>query len=337
MSLNHNVSLKPFNTFGIDVLARQMISVASEAQLQQCLKENHSESILVLGGGSNILLTSDVEQLVLHINIKGISVVNQDADHVILEVKAGENWHDFVQYCLDHDYGGVENLALIPGNVGTAPIQNIGAYGVELQDVFLSCEAMAVETAETAVFHNADCRFGYRDSIFKTEYKGRYIITSVRFRLSKSNHQINMSYGAISEELEAQGITRPNIQDVARAVIAIRRSKLPDPEDIGNSGSFFKNPVITRSEYEELLSQFEGMPHYPVDDDHVKIPAAWLIEQAGFKGKDFGSYGVHDKQALVLVNYGNAKGSDILKLAKLIQNTIKRIFNINLTPEVNII
>ena len=249
---------------------------------------------------------------------------------------AGENWHQFVLWCLAHNYGGVENLSLIPGNVGTAPIQNIGAYGVELKDVFISCDAIGIKDQSERTFTKDDCQFGYRESVFKQELKGQYIITSVTFKLSKNKHQLHTDYGAIKQQLADSGISSPSIQDISNAVIAIRQSKLPDPNEIGNSGSFFKNPVITKAQFETLKNNFPLVPSYQVSDELIKVPSGWLIEKAGFKGKRFNNYGVHNKQALVLVNYGGAEGSDIYQLAQLIQKTVKRIFNISIETEVNI-
>jgi len=275
--------------------------------------------------------------LVIHLNLKGIDVISENDDHVILKVSAGENWHRLVLWCLEHDYGGIENLSLIPGNVGAAPIQNIGAYGAELKDVFVECEALHLDQKIIETFSSDTCDFGYRNSTFKKENKGKYVIISVSLKLSKKDHEILTSYGSIQEELKSNQVENPTIQDVSNAVIAIRSSKLPDPNEIGNSGSFFKNPVISAEHYSELKANFSEIPCYPISESEVKIPAGWLIEKSGFKGKKFGDYGVHEKQALVLVNYGDANGQDIYELSKLIQNTIKRIFDINLEAEVNII
>ncbi|OYX26698.1 MAG: UDP-N-acetylenolpyruvoylglucosamine reductase [Flavobacteriales bacterium 32-35-8] len=337
MQITHNISLKPYNTFGIDAKAKHFVSVSTIDELRKVLELTEYPEKLVLGGGSNMLLTKNQDLLVVHINIKGISIVSEDKDSVLVKANAGENWHEFVLYCIDKDFGGIENLSLIPGNVGSAPIQNIGAYGVELKDTFFSCEAISLETKIIETFTKEDCHFEYRNSIFKQEAKGKYIITSVTFKLSKHNHQLHINYGTISSQLEAMNISNPTIQDISKAVIAIRTQKLPNPKEIGNSGSFFKNPVITKSHYQALLENFEDMPSYAVSDDEVKVPAGWLIEKAGFKGKRFGDYGVHKHQALVLVNYGNAKGEDILKLAELIQKTIKRLFDISIEAEVNIL
>ena len=336
MTIKNNISLKPFNTFGIDVNASQFAVISSVEDLKEVLNTNPSD-LLILGGGSNILLTKDVDALVLQINLKGVRVLSKFENRVQIEVAAGENWHEFVCWCLKKDYGGLENLSLIPGNVGTAPIQNIGAYGVELKDSFVSCEALHIQTKELKVFTNEDCNFGYRNSVFKQELKNQYIITSVVFELSSQHHSLKTNYGAIESELENTGIKTPSIQDVSKAVISIRNSKLPDPKIIGNSGSFFKNPVISASKFQILQSQFQLIPHYNVSEDSIKIPAAWLIDTAGFRGKTFGNFGVHAKQALVLVNYGGASGKDILNLSLQIQKAVKLIFDIDLETEVNIL
>jgi UDP-N-acetylmuramate dehydrogenase len=290
-----------------------------------------------LGGGSNMLLTKDIEALVLHINLKGIEVISEKEDTVVIKAMAGENWHDFVLWCLDRNFGGIENLSLIAGHIGTAPIQNIGAYGVELKDVFISCEAIHIDDQSTRTFTKSECKFGYRESIFKQELKGEFIITSVSIELTKKNHQLHTDYGVIKNELETHNIELPTIKDISNAVIAIRQSKLPDPKEIGNSGSFFKNPIISAKEFIELELNFPEVPSYKISDEAIKIPAGWLIEKAGFKGKRFKDYGVHNKQALVLVNYDNATGKEIFELAQLIQRTVKRLFNISIEMEVNII
>ena len=337
MTISKNVSLKSLNTFGIDAKAESFCDISSISTLKEVLKEKHSNPLFILGGGSNMLLTQDIEALVLHINLKGIEVISETENTVVIKSMAGENWHEFVLWCLDRNYGGVENMSLIPGNIGTAPIQNIGAYGIELKDVFMSCEVLNITNQTTKTFTKSDCNFGYRESIFKQGLKGKYIITSINLELTKVNHKLRVDYGAIKTELEASEIDNPTIQDVSKAVIAIRQSKLPDPKDIGNSGSFFKNPIISAEQFHELQENFPEAPSYKISNTEIKVPAGWLIEKAGFKGKRFNDYGVHNKQALVLVNYGNAKGSDIYKLAQLIQKTIKRIFNITIEIEVNII
>ena len=337
MKIQQNISLKPFNTFGIDVNAKAFCNITSVEQLSECLMQNHEDKLFILGGGSNMLLTKDIESLVIHINLKGISIVEENENSVIVKTMAGENWHEFVLWTLKHNFGGVENLSLIPGNIGTAPIQNIGAYGVELKDVFVSCEAIDVESQKSKIYSKKDCNFNYRESIFKQQLKGKCIITSVNLKLTKKNHKLHLDYGAIKSQLELAEKTNPTIQDVSDAVISIRQSKLPDPNKIGNSGSFFKNPVISVIDFNELKVNFPDAPSYQVSETEIKVPAGWLIEKAGFKGKRFNDYGVHHKQALVLVNYGGANGSDIHKLALLIKATVKRIFNIDIETEVNII
>ena len=331
-----NKSLKNYNTFGIDVNARKFISVESVEELQELLRNSYASELFILGGGSNMLLTGDIEKTVVHINLKGIKIVEKTQEEVLVEAMAGENWHHFVLFCIDNGFGGLENLSLIPGNVGTAPIQNIGAYGVEIKDTFEKCTALDVQTLELKTFNLADCEFGYRDSIFKNAAKGRYIITSVTFRLSRKNHRLNTAYGSIDAFLEKEGIADPGIKDVSDAVISIRQSKLPDPKKIGNSGSFFKNPVVLKEKHRELQEIYPEMPFYEIDRDHVKIPAGWLIDHAGLKGYREGDAGVHNKQALVLVNYGNATGEDILRLSKKVQERVFDLFGIQLQPEVNI-
>lgn len=337
MTIINNASLKPFNTFGIDAKAQSYCNISSIENLSTILKEQHTKPLFILGGGSNMLLTKDIEALVLHINLKGIEVISETKNTVIVKAMAGENWHDFVLWCILHNYGGIENLSLIPGNIGTAPIQNIGAYGVELKDVFISCETINIKDQSLKTFSKSDCNFGYRESIFKQDLKGKYIITSVNIELTKANHQLHTGYGVIKNELDATGIKNPTIQDISNAIIAIRQSKLPDPKEIGNSGSFFKNSMISAEEFIKLEENFPDVPSYKISDKLVKVPAGWLIEKAGFKGKRFKDYGVHNKQALVLVNYDNASGKEIFELAQLIQKTIKRLFNISIEMEVNII
>lgn len=337
MNIQENISLKSYNTFGIDATARYFVTVNTVDELIEILKLTDYPNKFILGGGSNMLLTQNINALVVHINLKGKSVISQEQNTVLIKACAGENWHEFVIWCISQDFGGIENLSLIPGNVGTAPIQNIGAYGVELKDLFHSCEALHIESGILKTFFKDDCNFDYRNSVFKSELKGEYIIINVTFKLTWKEHKIKTDYGAISSKLIEENINNPNIKDVSKAVIAIRSSKLPNPKIIGNSGSFFKNPVISKTQYNTLKENFPNMPSYEISNDLVKIPAGWLIEHAGFKGKTFGNYGVHKNQALVLVNYGNAKGSDIKNLAYLIQKTILQIFDIELEAEVNII
>lgn len=334
--IQENISLKPYNTFGIDVQAKRFTQVDSIPALQQLIQSHPNEPYFILSGGSNMLLTHDVEQLVIKLNIKGIQLIKEDDHFVWIEAQASEVWHDFVQWTLTQDYGGLENLSLIPGHVGTTPVQNIGAYGVEIKDTMVSCKALNIETLAIEEFTNTDCQFGYRESIFKKEVKDRYIILSVVYRLTKKNHVLHTNYGVINSELEKMGVVSPSIQDISRAVIAIRSSKLPNPAELGNSGSFFKNPIIPQALFETLQKKYPAMPFYPLDEKQTKIPAGWLIEMSGYKGYRIGDAGVHSKQALVLVNYGNAQGIELKKLAETIQNEIFRIFSIHLEAEVNI-
>ena len=342
MNIQQNISLKPYNTFGIDVTASRFVSVDSFYSLQEILTKE--KDVFLLSGGSNMLLTKNINKLVVHINSKGISIDRENENDVHITVNAGEDWHDFVLWCISQNYGGLENLSLIPGYVGTSPIQNIGAYGVEIKDVITKVEGIDISTTKRVEFSNVDCAFGYRNSIFKNELKGKVVITSVSFKLSKKQHQLNTSYGAIEQELAAKNIINPTIKEVSDAVIFIRQSKLPDPKKIGNSGSFFKNPVISSKQFKKLQDKYPNIPFYKIAAANkkdtpfsYKIPAGWLIETAGFKGKRFGDCGVHEKQALVLVNYNNASGADVYKLAKKIQETILATFEITLDIEVNVI
>ena len=337
MQIQHNFSLKKHNTFGIEAKAKEFVAIHSVDELKEVLSENISKKKFILGGGSNMLLTKDIDALVIHIDIKGIQIVKETEDFVWDKANAGENWHEFVLWNIEHNFGGLENMSLIPGNVGTTPVQNIGAYGVEIKDNFISCDAVNIETQEIKTFHKEDCNFGYRESIFKHEAKDKFIITSVIYKLTKSNHKINTSYGDILKELEKNNITVPTIKDVSNAVIAIRQSKLPDPKELGNSGSFFKNPIISREHFEKVKVLFPEVRHYDVSAEEVKVPAGWLIEQAGFKGIRIGDAGVHKNQALVLVNYGNASGQEILNLSKEIQKTILDKYTIAIEAEVNVI
>lgn len=333
MKISENISLKKYNTFGIDVIAKRFISVDSLEELRIVIKKE--KNIFLISGGSNMLLTSDIEKLVIHLNLKGIIVNDQNTNEVLVTSEAGENWPDFVTWCVDQDYGGLENLSLIPGNVGTSPIQNIGAYGVEIKDTFVQLEALEIETGKIKTFTKPECKFGYRNSVFKNELKGKYIIINVTFKLTKTNHNYNISYGAIKAVLKNN--QDPTLKNISKAVISIRESKLPNPEEIGNSGSFFKNPVISTFKFEKLQKNYPSIPHYIISKNEIKIPAGWLIEQSGFKGKRFGETGVHEKQALVLVNYGNATGLEVFQLAQKIQQTIKTNFDISLEIEVNVI
>ncbi|WP_281540872.1 UDP-N-acetylmuramate dehydrogenase [Maribacter aestuarii] len=337
MKIIEDFSLKNYNTFGIAAKARFFVEITSIEELIKVLKFQDYPNKFILGGGSNMLLTQDIDALVIYVNIKGIRVVEEDENSIVLKAMAGENWHQLVLWTLDHGYGGLENLSLIPGNTGTAPIQNIGAYGVELKDRFVSCEALHKENLELTTFFLKDCQFGYRESFFKNKGRDTYVIVSVSFKLSKKNHEINKSYGAIEQELHKDNIENPTIRDISNAVIAIRNSKLPDPKKIGNSGSFFKNPIISKKEFEKFMEEHPEAPFYKVSEKEYKIPAGWLIEQCGFKGKRFGDAGVHKNQALVLVNYGNATGAEIMDLALNIIDNVKIKFGIMIVPEVNLI
>ena len=339
VKMEKNKSLRNLNTFGIDVTAKYFVSISSVEELKE-LSNTHTfneEYLLILGGGSNILLTKDFHGIVLKNNIMGIKVVEETENDVLIEIGAGENWHQLVLFCIKNNFGGIENLSLIPGNVGAAPMQNIGAYGVELKDTFVFLEAFNIEKKQIENFNSKDCRFGYRESIFKKELKNKYIITKVALKLTKPPHKLNTNYGDIQKELERLNISVPTIKDVSDTVIKIRRSKLPDPKEIGNSGSFFKNPIINKSDFEQLYLKYPTIAHYKVDDNSVKIAAGWLIEHAGWKGKTILSYGVHKKQALVLVNYGGSSGGDIYKLSLAIIDDIKEKFGIELEREVNVI
>ena len=337
MEIQTNFSLKNHNTFGIEARATQFVAVHSVSELKSILEQNKSQKKFILGGGSNLLLTKDIDVMVIHIDLKGKKVVKENENFVWVESQAGENWHEFVLWTIDQNFGGLENMSLIPGNVGTTPVQNIGAYGTEIKDTFDSCEAMTIENQEMKSFTNEECHFGYRESIFKNEAKGQYIITSVIFKLTKCNHKINTSYGDITTELAKNNITIPTLKEVSNAVIAIRQSKLPDPKELGNSGSFFKNPILLKTDFEKIHLKFPEMKFYEISETEVKVPAGWLIEQTGFKGKRFGDAGIHKNQALVLVNYGNATGQEILDVSKNIQETILKTFGIRIEAEVNVI
>lgn len=338
MQIKQNISLKKYNTFGIECHALNFVEITERGQIETLYSiDSFAGKRLVIGGGSNILLTKDFDGLVIKNSIKGIEVVDEDDDFVWVKVHSGEYWHEFVMHCIENNWGGVENLSLIPGQVGAAPMQNIGAYGVEIKDVFHSLEAWDIENRKLMEFGLQACKFGYRESVFKKEAKDKFIILSVTFKLTKQNHNINISYGAIGDVLRERNIENPSIKDVSDAVISIRKSKLPDPEVIGNAGSFFKNPEVAKSVYQKLQTNFPDIPNYTVDDNTEKIPAGWLIEKAGWKGKTFENFGVHKKQALVLVNYGGANGQDIMNLAYEIQKDVEEKFGVRLTPEVNFI
>jgi UDP-N-acetylmuramate dehydrogenase len=336
MSVLGTVSLRNFNTFGID-LQGYVASFNSVDELNAIRQNNALPPALVLGGGSNILFINAPKGWIWKNEIRGIHKIDETNEHVYVNVGAGEEWHPFVLECLKHNWGGLENLSLIPGRVGASPMQNIGAYGVEIKDVFHSLRAYCIEDGSIRTFSNAECRFGYRESVFKQEYKNRYIILDVTFKLTRQHHTLHLDYGDIRKELEKMHVQTPSIQAVSEAVSAIRRSKLPDPLLLGNAGSFFKNPVISKDRANELLSRFPEMPQHNAGNERIKLAAGWLIEKAGWKGVRHGDAGVHEKQALVLVNYGKATGKEIWNLSEDIVSDIYSKFAIELEREVNII
>lgn len=337
MQIQQNFSLKKYTTFSIEAFAKEFVAVKNKTELKHILIENKLKPKFILGGGSNLLLTKNLNSLVIHIAILGKKIVQETDEFAWVECNAGENWHEFVLWTLENNLGGLENLSLIPGNVGTTPVQNIGAYGVEIKDVLESCCAIEIETLNFKKFTNQDCNFGYRESIFKQNNKGQYIITSVIFKLTKKDHKINTAYGDILKELAAKNIEKPTIKEVSNAVIAIRKSKLPDPKELGNSGSFFKNPVISKEHFEKVRKKFQDIKFFEISPTQIKVPAGWLIEKAGFKGFREGDAGVHKNQALVIVNHGNATGKEIFELSKKIQSAIFEMFTISIEAEVNVI
>ncbi len=338
MIVQKNVQLKPFNTFGIEATAKYFVEIYSIKQLQEILQNPDYQSTerLILGGGSNMLLTKDFDGLVIKIAIKGFEIIQENEDNIWIKAGAGVVWHDLVMHCVNKNYAGMENLSLIPGTVGAAPMQNIGAYGIEIKEVFEALEALEIATGEIKVFDKVTCNFGYRESIFKHEAKGKYVILNVTFKLNKKPN-FHIEYGAIKDTLVEMGISEMSIKAISDAVIHIRQSKLPNPAEIGNAGSFFKNPEIPNAQFETLKAQFPTIPSYPVSETTTKVPAGWLIEQAGWKGQRFGNVGVHAKQALVLVNYGGGKGEEIKDLSQKIQASVKGKFGIQLSVEVNFI
>lgn len=338
MQIQTNVPLRSLNTFGLDAHARFFADVQSVEELKALLRDPQWAGTpkFILGGGSNILLTRDIDALVIHPGIRGITVVEESEETITLKAGAGEVWHDFVMHCVDNGYGGVENLSLIPGTIGAAPMQNIGAYGVEVKNVIASVEAVDIATGEKREFSNAECAFGYRESVFKKALKNQYVITGATFTLSKKP-VLNAAYGDVQKTLQEMGAETPTIRDISEAIMRIRRSKLPDPAEIGNAGSFFKNPEIPVTQFSRLKEAFPDLPGYPVDAETVKVPAGWLIEQAGWKGHREGAIGVHARQALVLVNYGGGTGAAIKALSEKIQESVNEKFGIRLHAEVNFI
>ncbi|WP_421920135.1 UDP-N-acetylmuramate dehydrogenase [Marinifilum sp.] len=334
--LIENYSLKKHNTFGIEAKARYFFEFETEEEIKDFLKKNNiiDTQYIILGGGSNLLFTEDFDGLVLHPNITGIELLDEDEDSVLLRVGCNEDWDEFVEWAVENNLYGIENLSLIPGTIGASPVQNIGAYGVEVREVIENVEAISIESKDTVIFSNANCEFDYRNSVFKNEYKNLFIITHVQFRLKKEA-ELKLKYGAIKKEMEAYD--EINLKNIRKAIIKIRESKLPDPEELGNAGSFFKNPIVDKEKADKLKSQYENLPTYKVNDVQTKLAAGWLIEQCDWKGKRFGDAGVHKDQALVLVNYGNAKGKDILKLANDIRKSVLFKFGVKLEMEVNAI
>ncbi len=331
-----NFSLKEYNTFGLDAQAAHWAPFGSETELRSILK-GAPRPWMVLGGGSNVVFVRDWPGTLLHNRIQGFKVLRTFRRKVWVQAGGGDSWHQLVLWALAQGFGGLENMSLIPGTVGAAPIQNIGAYGVELKDVFVRLEAVHLESGKKRIFYQHDCRFGYRDSLFKHEAKGQYAITRVTFSLTLPPHRVNIQYGDIRRQLDSMGVTRPDINDVSQAVIAIRSSKLPDPAVIGNCGSFFKNPELAVDAWAQLKEKYPETPHFPLPEGRVKVPAGWLIEQCGWKGKRVGNTGAYDKQALVLVNHGNATGAEVKALAEAIQASVAERFGVRLETEVNLI
>ena len=336
--IKENVDLAPFNTLNVHARARQFAEVESINVLKNmlCSSKWRDKPIYVIGGGSNILFLGNFDGLVLHMAVKGRKVVKENDDYIWLKVGAGENWHQTVRYCVERGWGGIENLSLIPGKVGAAPIQNIGAYGVELKEVFESLTAVNIQAGSEQRFNGEQCEFGYRNSIFKQELKGQFVIADVTLKLSK-NPVVNTSYGAIRQKLDDENITDPGIEEISDIIIDIRNAKLPDPSELANAGSFFKNPIVEQKFFDHLKKEYPSIPGYMVDGNHTKVPAGWLIEQAGWKGKVVGNAGTYRQQALVIVNHGGATGQELWALAKEIQQSIKEMFDIELIPEVNVV
>lgn len=338
LNFKENINLKPYNTFGIEALCSFFIEINSIDDFMLLLKTDlfQSNPKLIIGGGSNILFTKNFNGLVIKNNIKGISVISENSDTVIVKANAGENWHEFVMWCINKGYCGLENLSLIPGCVGASPMQNIGAYGVEIKNIFYELEAINMNNGMVEVFNNSACEFGYRESVFKTKHKGVFFITSVSFILNKTQN-LNTSYGAINSELETMKISNPTIKDVSNAVIAIRKSKLPDPKEVGNAGSFFKNPEVSKEKYDELKLRFENLVAYSLASGNYKLAAGWLIEEGGLKGYEKNGAAVHTKQALVLINKNNCSGQDVFDLSNYVIQKVFDKFGVSLEREVNII
>ena len=337
MQKTKKTSLKSYNSFGVNAISTKFSIANSEQKIIEFLERISFSSPIILGGGTNILFKNNIDTNIIKIEIKGITITSETSKHIDISVGAGEKWDDLVNWSIQRNYGGLENLSLIPGNVGSAPIQNIGAYGVELKDCFLRCRAVSVESGTIKIFNNNECDFSYRSSIFKKDLKNKYIISNVSFRLSKKNHKINLSYEPLKKHIINKNITEPTIKDISNSVIEIRNSKLPDPKIIGNCGSFFKNPIISLIDFKKLNETQNNIPFFNVSPDKVKVPAAWLIEKCGFKGKKEGNTGTHKSHALIIVNHGKATGKEIFNFAQKIKNAVLRKFNILLEEEVNII
>ena len=334
----HDYSLLKHNTFGIDARCRRFLEYETVSEAQRVAREvgGSDEPLLIIGGGSNLLLTADFDGVVVHSAVRGHEVVGRDADTVLLRVGSGETWDDVVALCVQNGWHGAENLSLIPGEVGASAVQNIGAYGAEVCDLIEQVEAVSMESGDVVTIAGKDCGYGYRQSRFKQEWKNRFLITHVTYRLNL-RFDPRLDYGNIRQELERKGVERPTPEELRETIIAIRREKLPDPEVEGNAGSFFMNPVVDRSKYETLLEQYPDMPHYHVDESHEKIPAGWMIDRCGWKGRSMGKAGVHSRQALVLVNRGGATGGDIVSLCEAIRHDVADRFGIDIQPEVNIV
>lgn len=338
MQLQHNISLQPYNTFNISVTSKYFATFTNSNELEEILHfaKSNNEQQLIIGGGSNILFTQNYNGIVAKNSIKGIELINEDENYYYVKANAGEAWHNLVLYCIKNNYAGVENLSLIPGSVGAAPLQNIGAYGIELKDVFYELEALHITDQKLIKFTAKDCEFGYRESVFKNKFKTQFIVLNITLRLNKQP-KFNTKYGAIEQELEQMKCTTLSIQNISQAVINIRSSKLPNPKEIGNAGSFFKNPVIDEPLYSSLIQQYPSMPHYAAPNHQHKLAAGWLIEQCGFKGYRKNDAGCHVEQALVLVNYGNATGEEIFDLSSEIITKVQQKFGVILEREVNIV
>ncbi|NEN22879.1 UDP-N-acetylmuramate dehydrogenase [Cryomorpha ignava] len=338
MQIERNASLKALNTFGIEAKAAFLATFHSADELRLILESTEIKNFpkMILGGGSNLLFTQDYDGLILKNGISGIECIREDEDHFYVKAGAGENWHDFVLTCIKNGYAGIENLSLIPGNVGASPMQNIGAYGVEIKDRFDHLEAFNLETGDVEIFSGEECEFGYRESVFKRKLKGKYVIVSVTFQLLKKP-DFQVKYGAITTELEEMGVKELSIEAISQAVINIRNSKLPNPKDLGNAGSFFKNPVISAAQWKKISAKHPEIPNYPAPENEIKLAAGWLIEQAGWKGKRIGNCGMHAKQALVLVNYGGATGQEIYDHSTRVKESVAEQFGVELEREVNIL